>query len=200
MIPVSETIPMEKAVFLDRDGTIVEDTGYLHEIINIKFLPGVVEAIKSLNENGYKVIVVTNQAGVARGYFDEDAVREVNGFIQQSLSREGAFIDGIYYCPHHAEGVIEEYRKDCYCRKPNPGMIEKAACDFNVDLKLSFMIGDNTTDAEAGIRAGCRTVLLSDINSQRDTELTRGACDAICSDLYLAVRWLLTAEGKSFAL
>lgn len=182
---------MERAVFLDRDGTIVEDVGYPHERSKIKFLPRVSKAIKLLNENGFKVIVITNQAGVARGYFTEETVREINRYVQESLAKQGAFIDMIYYCPHHIEGIIEEYSKECYCRKPNPGMIEQAVHEFGIDLKNSFVIGDKISDIEAGQRAGCKTILLAGeepLNNEREITLI---ADHAAPDLYEAVKWLV---------
>jgi D-glycero-D-manno-heptose 1,7-bisphosphate phosphatase len=153
---------MVRAVFLDRDGTIIEDTGYVAGKDRVKFLPGTAEAIRRLNENGFKVIVVSNQAGVARGYFDEAAVKETNEYIREVLARQGARIDAFYYCPHHVDGIIEVYRRDCYYRKPNPGMIIKAGRDFTVDLTESFVIGDQISDIEAGRQACCQAILLSD--------------------------------------
>jgi len=182
---------MERAVFLDRDGTIIEDVGYLHERSKVKFLPRVSKAIKLLNENGFKVIVITNQAGVARGYFTEETVREINRYVQESLAKQGAFIDMIYYCPHHIEGIIEEYSKECYCRKPNPGMIEQAVLEFGIDLKNSFIIGDKISDIEAGQRAGCKTILLAGedlLNNEREITLISNHA---APDLYEAVKWLV---------
>ena len=181
---------MERAVFLDRDGTIVEDVGYLHELDKVKFLPGASKAIKLINESGFKVIIITNQAGVARGYFTEEAVKEINKYIQETLAREEAFIDMIYFCPHHVEGIIEEYRKDCYCRKPNPGMIEKATREFSLDLKNSFVIGDKISDIEAGHRAGCRTILLTGEDHSHNEKEGTTISDHIVPDLYQAVKWL----------
>lgn len=182
---------MEKAVLLDRDGTIIEDSGYIGEIDRVSFLPGAGKAIKLLNENGFKVIIITNQAGVARGYFTEETVREINGYIQESMAREGASIDMFYYCPHHIDGVIEEYRKDCYYRKPNPGMIEKAIRDFDIDLKECFVIGDKISDIEAGRRAGCKTILLAGEQSLENDEKIARMSDYITPDLYEAIQWLV---------
>jgi D-glycero-D-manno-heptose 1,7-bisphosphate phosphatase len=181
---------MERAVFLDRDGTIIEDVGYLDDCSRIKFLPRVSEAIKLLNKSGFKVIIVTNQAGVARGYFTEDTVKEINRYTQESLAKQGAFIDKIYYCPHHAEGTIEEYKKDCNWRKPNPGMIEEAAREFEIDLENSFAIGDKSIDIEAGRRAGCKAILLaSKGHPNKEGEIPLP--DHIATDLYEAVQWLM---------
>jgi D-glycero-D-manno-heptose 1,7-bisphosphate phosphatase len=180
---------MEKAVFMDRDGVIIEDTGYIGQIDRCRFLPGVSRAVKSLNAGGFKVIIITNQSGVARGYFSEEAVREVNQYITEKLAREGALIDRIYYCPHHKDGVVEAYRKDCYCRKPNPGMIEQAVLDFGLDISRSFLIGDKASDIEAGHRAGCRTILLA---ASGYTVTLSGdiAADHVTPDISEATKWL----------
>lgn len=182
---------MERAVFLDRDGVIIEDVGYLDECSKIKFSRRVSEAIKLLNKNGFKVIVITNQAGVARGYFTEETLQKINGYIQDSLARQGAFVDKTYYCPHHVEGIIEEYKKECYCRKPNPGMIEIAASEYGFDLENSFVIGDNISDIEAGHRAGCKTILLEGEGSTGRKGEVALMPDHIALDLYEAVKWLV---------
>ncbi|MFC1954550.1 D-glycero-alpha-D-manno-heptose-1,7-bisphosphate 7-phosphatase, partial [Chloroflexota bacterium] len=140
---------------------------------------------------GFKVIIITNQAGVARGYFTEETVREINRYVQESFAREGASIDMFYYCPHHVEGIIEEYRKDCCYRKPNPGMLNKAAKDFNINLKESFVIGDKYSDIEAGYRAGCRNILLRDNNLPDEGGETGVIPDYIAPDLHEAAKWIV---------
>ena len=182
---------MERAVFLDRDGTIIEDVGYIGERSRVRFLPGASQAIKSLNENGFGVIVVTNQSGVARGYFTEEMVQELNRYIREALAEQGAHIDMFYYCPHHIDGVIAEYRRECYCRKPNPGMIEVAVGDFGINLEDSFVIGDKASDIEAGHRAGCRTVLLTGADPPDTKEEIIMMADHVTPDLYRAVEWLV---------
>ena len=182
---------MERAVFLDRDGTIVEEVGYLRDITKVKFLPGADQAIKLLNENGFKVIMITNQAGVARGYFTEEAVKEINGYIQERLAGQKAWIDMIYYCPHHTEGIIDEYRKECYYRKPNPGMIEQAVRDFDIDLGDSFVIGDRHSDIEAGHRAGCKAILLTEEDTPGNEKESNVLPDHTAPGLYEAVKWLV---------
>lgn len=187
---------MEKAVFLDRDGVIIQDVGYLNDCAKIEFLPRVGEAIKLLNQNGFKVIVVTNQSGVARGYFTEETVQEINRNTQECLARQGAFINKTYYCPHHVEGTVSKYRKDCHCRKPNPGMIEQATREFGIDLKNSFVVGDKACDIEAGHRVGCKTILLaSDSCLDKQEEITP-LSDHIARDLYEAVKWLLKLSNQ----
>jgi histidinol-phosphate phosphatase family protein len=190
---------MERAVFLDRDGVIIEDVGYLNECGRIKFLPRASEAIKLLNENGFKVIVVTNQSGVARGYFTEETVKEINRNICESLAKQGAFIDKIYYCPHHVEGTVSEYVKDCHCRKPSPGMIEEATREFGIDVENSFVVGDKFCDIEAGRRVGCKTILLASGSSLSKEEETTLMSTHVASDLYEAVKWLLkiSSEGDT---
>lgn len=191
-MPTKDKSLMVRAVFLDRDGVIIEDAGYVGEIERVTFLPGVGPAIKLLNENNYKVIIITNQAGVARGYFDEAAVRRVNNYIQEKLAEENAFINGIYYCPHHVDGVIEAYRKECACRKPNIGMIEIAIRDFGINLKESFIIGDKDSDIETGRRAGCRTIRL--IGAAQSIP---AGTDYVAPDLYEAVKYLLRLDNKN---
>ena len=178
-----------KAVFLDRDGTIIEHVNYLSKCDEVKLLPKVEVAIKLLNESKFKVIVVTNQSGVARGYFTEKTVRNVNKYVLELLNSLGAYIDGVYYCPHHIEGTMGDYGRDCYCRKPNPGMLKKAACDFSIDLTSSFVVGDTYTDVEAGRRVGCKTVLLAD---RRDSSMA----DHVTTDLHGAVKWIMK-ESRS---
>jgi D-glycero-D-manno-heptose 1,7-bisphosphate phosphatase len=182
---------MRRAVFLDRDGTIVEDTGYLHEREKARFLPGAIKAIRLLNGDGLIVIVVTNQAGIARGYYTEEAVNELHKYMRDVLAEQGAVIDAFYYCPHHIEGTIERYRQACYCRKPNPGMLEQAASDFGIELGSSFVIGDNISDIEAGRRAGCRTILLDGKVPPDDERRNTAGIDYFAPTLLDAVQWLL---------
>ncbi len=147
-----------KAIFLDRDNTIIEDPGYISDPDAVKLLPGVELAIKSLAQAGYKIVVVTNQSGVARGLITEDALEKIHAELRRQLAEHGAHLDGIYYCPFHPEGTVEEYAKESELRKPQPGMLLKAAEQLNIDLAESWMIGDGPRDIEAGQRAGCRTI------------------------------------------
>jgi len=186
---------MQRAVFLDRDGTIIEDVGYLSDICQIRILPGAAEAIRLLKHNGFKVIIVTNQAGVAKGYFSEEKLQEINTRLLETMSEQGAHVDKIYYCPHHTEGTVEEYKKECSWRKPNPGMIEAAAREYDLDITNSFMIGDKSSDIEAGRRAGCRTILLTG-QGQTDTGNKFSEADHIAAGLYDAVKLLLTIENQ----
>ena len=149
---------MNRAVFFDRDGVLNEDSEYLFEIEKFKWIDGAREAIKLCNDKNFLAIVVTNQSGVARGFFSEEDVEKLHNFMQEDLKNFSAHIDAFYYCPHHPESKIEKYKKICNCRKPKPGMILQAAKDFNIDLKNSILFGDRQRDIDsaknAGIKAG----------------------------------------------
>lgn len=151
---------MKRAVFLDRDGTINEEKDYLHRIEDFVFIPGAVEALRRLHHAGFFLVVVTNQSGVARGYFDLSAVERLHRHLEEELARAGARIDAFYLCPHHPEEGVGDYRIDCDCRKGRPGMLLQAARDHDIDLSSSFMIGDKLSDIEAGKAAGCRSLLV----------------------------------------
>ena len=151
---------MVKAVFLDKDGTLIDDVPYNvnPELINLK--DGAVEGLQKLQRAGFKLIVISNQSGVARGYFAKEELEKVEHRIKEMLAGFGIKLDGFYYCPHHPEGRIAEYAIDCNCRKPLPGMLIKAAAEHHVNLKASWMIGDILNDVEAGNRAGCNSILI----------------------------------------
>lgn len=154
----------QKAIFLDRDGTINKYKGFITDINQFELIPNVADAIKRINKAGYLVIVITNQPVIARGEISEDELRNIHNKMETLLGEEGAYIDGLYYCPHHPdigyEGEIKELKIDCDCRKPKPGMLFDAANDFNIDLSQSWMIGDSKNDICAGISAGCKTALI----------------------------------------
>ncbi len=187
---------MQKAVFLDRDGTIIEDVGYLSDVGQIRILPGAAEAIRLLNSNGFKVIIVTNQAGVARGYFTESRANEINEKLVQLLADRGSVVERIYYCPHHIEGIVEKYKKECNCRKPNPGMIEQAVKELDIDINNSYMIGDKSSDIEAGRRAGCKTIVVGGSINHQELEVLSQSVDHIAIDLFEAVKWLVHLNGR----
>ncbi len=155
----------QKAVFLDRDGTINKYVGFLHTPDEFELIEGAASAIRTINKLGYLAIVVTNQPVVARGETSIEELNDIHNKMETLLGREGAYVDAIYYCPHHPDagykGEIPELKIKCKCRKPNPGMLLKAAREFNLDLHESWMIGDQKSDVEAGIAAGCRTALIS---------------------------------------
>ena len=152
---------INKAIFLDRDNTIIEDPGYINNPDQVKLLDGAPEALSSLKALGYKLVVVSNQSGVARGIVTEEVLGQIHKRLEQLLAEKGVSLDRIYYCPYHIEGVIPKYRKDSDWRKPNPGMLLAASRDMDIDLKESWMVGDTTNDIEAGARVGCRTIMLA---------------------------------------
>ena len=155
---------LQKAIFLDRDGTINKHIGFLRRLDEFELLPGVAEAIKIINSSGYLTIVITNQPVIARGEVTTSQLQEIHNKMETLLGQAGAYIDGLYYCPHHPhkgyDGEVPELKIDCECRKPKPGMILKAAKDFNIDLRQSWMIGDGENDIGAGKNAKCRTALI----------------------------------------
>lgn len=159
----------QKAIFLDRDGTINQYVGFLRDIDDFVLIDGTAQAIRKINASGYLAIVVTNQPVIARGEVTVPQLQEIHQKMETLLGLEGAYLDAIYFCPHHPhkgyEGEIPELKIDCNCRKPKPGMLLQAAKDFNIDLNRSYMIGDSENDVKAGIAAGCKTVLLTDQNN-----------------------------------
>src|SRR5262245_42423018 len=150
----------QPAVFIDRDGTISEEVGYVNHPSRFRLFPYSSEAIRTLNDNGWLAILVTNQAGVARGYFSEDVIKQVHQQLESALHNESARLDAIYYCAHHPSVGEPPYRFDCDCRKPKPGLIEQAARDFEIDLDASWMAGDRYSDIELARNAGLRSVFL----------------------------------------
>lgn len=184
-----------RAVFLDRDGTINKEKEYLHRVEDFEFIPGAPEAIRLLNSAGFLVIVVTNQSGIGRGYYGEDAVRSLHRFMDRELARHGARVDAYYFCPHHPDRGIGEYRRECGCRKPLPGMLLKAADDFTIDMNASFIIGDKMADLEAGIAAGCRPILVR--TGYGDTVQDDFPAGVSTNDDILAAAWAIIDNGES---
>ena len=159
-----------KAIFLDRDDTLIEDPGYINHPDQVKLLDGVAEALAELKTMGYKLIVVTNQSGVARGIITENALNKIHDRLMQLLAEKGVFLDRIYYCPYHPDGVIPKYRKESNWRKPNPGMLLAAADQMDIDLSQSWCIGNSSRDVEAGVQAGCKTILINNYLHSRQLE------------------------------
>lgn len=147
-------------VFMDRDGTVSKEIGYVNHPARYELLPRTSLAIKRLNEMGIKAILATNQAGVARGYFEEEMIERVHNKLETLLEVDGAYLDKIYYCHHHPRVGEGKFKKDCDCRKPKPGMLEQGAEELGLDLKSSYMIGDKITDVEAGHRVGAKGILV----------------------------------------
>ena len=147
-----------KAIFFDRDGTLNVDVHYLHDPRDFVWVEGAITAIRWANEHGYLVIVITNQSGIARGYYDEAAVHHLHDWMNRELAKHGAHIDAFYYCPHHIEGKLPAYTKSCDCRKPAPGMILRAIAEHDIDPAASWMFGDAESDVAAAENAGVRGV------------------------------------------
>jgi D-glycero-D-manno-heptose 1,7-bisphosphate phosphatase len=184
------------AVFLDRDGTLLEEAGYLDRLERLVFFPYSVDAVRLLNRAGLAVIVITNQAGIARGIFKEAFVAEAHRHVASRLGEGGARIDAFYYCPHHPEAVIEAYRQSCDCRKPNPGLFTRAAREHDLALDRSFVVGDRWHDLEAGRRVGARGILVR-TGYGKTEELSPGGQappSAIVNNLMEAVSWILRAS------
>jgi D,D-heptose 1,7-bisphosphate phosphatase len=150
-----------KTVFLDKDGTLIENHPFDRDPEHIRLLPGTVEGLHLLHEVGYLLVVITNQSGIAHGWFTRDAVTSQETGLRLLLAAFDIPLAGFYVCPHHPDGTIPEYRSDCVCRKPKPGLLMQAACELRLNLCRSWMIGDILHDVEAGRSAGCRTVLLT---------------------------------------
>jgi D-glycero-D-manno-heptose 1,7-bisphosphate phosphatase len=179
---------MKRAVFLDRDGTINREVDFLSDPDEVELLPGAAEAIARLNKERWLVIVVTNQSGVGRGYFTEEAVRKVNQRLQTLLASDGALIDAIYYCPHHPDA-------GCDCRKPATGLLRQAVNDFDIDLGHSFVAGDKVSDVEMGHRAGCKTILvLTGYGKVVQSKVDGAEVDFVAPDLQAAVNLILEEE------
>lgn len=149
-----------KAVFIDRDGTLIEDKGYICDFSQVTIFPFAIEAVRHINEHGFKVIVITNQSAIARGICTEAQVEALHSKLKEHFRENGAIIDAFYYSPYHEAGAVERYKKHHPWRKPGPGMILQAARDFSLSLPGSYVIGDNLIDIEAGRKAGCKTVLV----------------------------------------
>lgn len=181
-----------KSVFLDRDGVINEERGYVHTPDQFALIPGVVDAIRRLRSSGFKVVVVTNQSGVARGFFSIAAVDLLHRHLQSILTAEGEQVDGIYYCPHHSEGTITGYAVDCDCRKPMPGLLLRAANELCLDLSASYLIGDKLSDIQAGRRAGVKKTFLVRTGHPLSAEAISYA-DYVAHDAYEAASVILSS-------
>jgi D-glycero-D-manno-heptose 1,7-bisphosphate phosphatase len=187
---------MKRAVFIDRDGTISEEVGYINHVSRFRLFPYAASAIKHLNENGWLAIVITNQAGVARGYFSEDTIQTVHAAMTKELESSGARLDAIYYCAHHPSVGEPPYRLDCDCRKPKPGLISRAAKDFDIDLEESWMVGDRYSDMELARNAGVKSMLVMSGYGRGEWEHQRAGWteqpDLVAGDLLEAVRLIVS--------
>jgi D-glycero-D-manno-heptose 1,7-bisphosphate phosphatase len=181
------------AVFLDRDGTMIENVGYLDAIARVAFYPWTIDAIRALNRADFAVVVVTNQSGIARGYFSESFVEATHRHISARLEAGRARIDAYYYCPHHPDGTVDPYARECDCRKPAGGLIERAAADLGLDAARSFVVGDKWIDVRLARAVGARAILVR--TGSGAAEETRApaavAADAVVDNLAAAASWVL---------
>ena len=183
------------AVFIDRDGTVNEQMGYINHLSRFTMFPSVAEAIKLLNSQQYLTIIVSNQSGVARGYYPIELVNEVHAHMKTLLEKAGAIIDGIFFCPHYAKGSVPEYSIQCNCRKPKTGLIEKACDAFDIDMKNSYVIGDRYSDIELAVRLDIEGILVTTGYGLGDLEYVFPRLSFspayIAKDLLHAVRWII---------
>lgn len=177
---------LQPAVFFDRDGTLIREVGYLTRPEQIEILDGVPGAIRALGEAGFKTVVVTNQSAVARGWLTEVGLKQIHRLMQDRLAAKGASLDAIYYCPHHPSEGIEAYRVVCDCRKPKPGMVQRAVDDLALEAKRSYVIGDQNVDLELALRVGATPVLV-----RSNGEKTLVSYAPVFDNLKLAAEWIL---------
>lgn len=182
------------AVFLDKDGTLIHDVPYNVDPARIVLTPGTCEGLRLLQDAGYALHVITNQPGVAKEYFDEEALADVECSLRELLQVGGVRLDGFYYCPHSEDGSLSAYSIRCDCRKPMPGLLHRAAAENGIDLSSSWMVGDILNDVEAGRRAGCRTVLIENGNETEWVLSSWRTPDLISSDLYHAALRILSLD------
>ena len=199
---MTEKMPIKKpTVFLDRDGTVTEEVGYVNHESRVRLLPRSAEAIRLLNECGLRAVIVTNQSGVARGYFDEALVGRVHQRLISLLKEHGAVLDGIYYCPHHPSAGLPPYRQECKCRKPDIGLLERAAAEMTIDLLHSYVVGDRIKDIEFGQRLNLKSVFVLTGYGRGEYEYQHDGWTVepnhIAEDLLDAVRWILDDLSKS---
>jgi histidinol-phosphate phosphatase family protein len=186
--------PPKPGVFLDKDGTLVEDVPYNVNPEQVRLAVGTGEGLATLQSAGYRLVVISNQSGVAHGLFAEEALGAIQCRLGQLLQRFGVVLDGFYYCPHHPQGSVPAYTRACTCRKPEPGLIIRGAEDLNIDLRQSWVVGDILDDVEAGRRAGCRTILI-DNGNETEWQLSRQrGPDHVARDLAEAARIILAGS------
>jgi len=191
---------MKPAIFMDRDGTIIRETHFLSDIDELKILPGVASALKDLKQKGYLRLVVTNQSGVARGYFDMETVDYIHAEIRRRLKSRGADVEQFYVCPHHPDHPQSSDSQDsvCDCRKPSPGLVRAAAADWDIDLVKSWVIGDKAADIELARNVGCKAALvLTGYGKEAEQELKRAGTtpDLTVSNFAMAVEEIIASES-----
>lgn len=175
---------MDKVVFLDRDGTVNKEVAYLYRPEDLVILPEVPKAIKRLRDHGFRIVVVTNQAGIARGYYTEEQMHRLHKYLNEQLKKDGAWIDSFYYCPHHPEHGIGKYKKVCHCRKPDTGMFEMAELEYKVDKSSSYMVGDKRIDVQAGHNYGIKSILVGTGYGREEREKSRQQGEEPFYDFY----------------
>ena len=186
----------KRAVFIDRDGTLIEEAGYLNHLDRLIFFPFTVDAVRQLNRGGFVVVVVTNQAGIARGIVTESFVADAHRHISSRLAAGGARVDAYYHCPHHPAGTVESLKIVCDCRKPRPGLLLRASAELDIDLGASFLVGDRWHDLRAGQAAGTRTILVRTGYGKAEEASPQAGANAIVDNLAAAAAWILTADPR----
>ena len=188
------------AVFIDRDGTLTEEVGYVNHPSRLQLLPGSAIAIRRLNEAGIAAVVATNQAGIARGYFSEEVMHAVHERLVEQLKEAGAHLDGLYVCPHHPTEGTPPFRTECDCRKPKPGLLLRAARDLDLDLAASYMVGDKASDLVVAPAVGARAVLVLTGYGRGEWEYRRAHFsvppDHVAADLREAVDWVIARHRE----
>ncbi len=188
----------QKAVFLDRDGVINVDKGYVHKIEDFQFYPGVFEALKLLQDAGYKLLIVTNQSGIALDYYTEEDFFRLTDYMLSEFKKRGINIDKVYYCPHHENGTNPKYTKKCDCRKPASGMIRQGIKEFNIDPSKSFLVGDKENDIKAAHKEGIKAILVKTGQGLKYIDKTQA--DYVAEDLLDAVKNIILKENNEVSL
>jgi D-glycero-D-manno-heptose 1,7-bisphosphate phosphatase len=191
-------INLIRAVFLDRDGVLNQDPPhYAHRLDQLALIPRSDDAVRLLKDYGYFLVIISNQSGVARGYYTETQISVFNNALLKEIRKKGGDIDAVYYCPHHPEAVIQKYKQNCDCRKPKAGMIFQAAREYDIDLRNSFVVGDKLSDIEAGKNAGCQTIMV--LTGHGNEEVLKNNIEGcvISSDLFEAVNKYIIGKHRS---
>jgi D,D-heptose 1,7-bisphosphate phosphatase len=189
---MNNTSAKNKAIFIDKDGTLLVNVPYNVDPDLVKFQEGALEGLRQLQQKGYLLFIVSNQSGVSMGFFNESELHQLDETLREMLAREKVTLNGSYYCPHHPDGAIQQYAVSCDCRKPAPGMLLRAAAEFDLDLESCWMLGDILNDVEAGNRAGCKTILI-DNGNESEWDLHRNRIpDLVARDISEAARLIFT--------
>jgi len=189
---------VNRAVFLDRDGTLIEEVGYLDRIDRLKLFPETIDALRMLQRAGLRLIIATNQSGIAQGLFSEQFVHDLHGHLTNLLAQGGVRLDGLYMCPHHPEAKLPAYRAVCECRKPSSGLVQQAARDFDLALTQSYMVGDRWRDLLSGQKAGTAGVLVRTGYGATESKAppAGAAADGVVDNMAAAASWILMRERE----